>query len=114
MTDSSFTTSIIDYPCVLSLFGDDELIFLVNQQALQAELTNMICSEADRIIDSQGRIFSIEQCNNHIELVNTGTVATAEEVSVLLQRHEFAKSEVCLTKIQFTRVDEAINALAPQ
>ncbi|MBF4258736.1 DUF4144 domain-containing protein, partial [Vibrio anguillarum] len=46
-----------------------------------------------------------------INLVGNSVQISAEDASRLIQCHEFCRAEVCLTKIQFETVSDAIKCL---
>ncbi|CZF82872.1 hypothetical protein GCE9029_03493 [Grimontia celer] len=101
------------WPAILKLDGDDELLFIANQSQFEDEATDMIFSDEDILIDSEGASFLLSMANRQISLVPHTKHFNAIEASALIQAHEFCKAEVCLTKIQFPTVREAIAALAP-
>ncbi|CZF86174.1 DUF4144 domain-containing protein [Grimontia marina] len=100
------------WPAILKLEGDDELIFIASQSQLEGEVTDMIFSNEDILIDSEGASFLLSMENRQISLFRHTQRFNAAEVSGLIQAHEFCKAEVCLTKIHFPTVREAIAALA--
>ncbi|EHH2475308.1 hypothetical protein J7X08_004480 [Vibrio vulnificus] len=102
---------MISWPCILKLDGDDELVYLASDSDLNRECSNLIMCPNDRVIDSVGNTFSIVINDAEVNLVNEQVQVTAEQASKLIQSHEFCRSEVCLTKIQFESVFDAINCL---
>ncbi|WP_305813836.1 DUF4144 family protein [Photobacterium leiognathi] len=104
---------MVNWPCILKLDGDDELIYLDSEQQLLSECEDLILSQDDYVIDSQGFSYSISINNVSAELINNNTQLTVEEVTALIQSHEFSFAEVCLIKIQFVSVSDAIHALKP-
>ncbi|KHT57940.1 hypothetical protein RJ45_26160 [Photobacterium gaetbulicola] len=104
---------MIQWPCIFKLDGDDELLYLASEANLIAEFESLIWSDDDYLIDSQGQgykvreaqagTFAYEPCDNPLSV---------SQVTDLIQAHEFSKAEVCLTKIQFLSVSDAISALA--
>ncbi|USH04578.1 DUF4144 domain-containing protein [Grimontia kaedaensis] len=101
------------WPAILKLDGDDELLFIASQSQFEDEATDMIFSDEDMLIDSEGTCFLLSMKSQKILLVPHTKQFDAIEVSALVQAHEFCKAEVCLTKIHFPTVREAIAALAP-
>ncbi|EOD80025.1 hypothetical protein D515_01160 [Grimontia indica] len=101
------------WPAILKLDGDDELLFIASQSQFEDEATDMIFSDEDILIDSEGASFLLSMESRQISLAPHTKQFDAIEVSALIQTHEFCKAEVCLTKIYFPTVKEAIAALAP-
>ncbi|EKR8727597.1 DUF4144 domain-containing protein [Vibrio cholerae] len=104
---------MVNWPCILKLDGDDELVHLGSETDLNCECMDLIVSPSDRVIDSEGFVYSIAIVSDGsaVNLVGNSIQISAEEASRLIQRHEFCLAEVCLTKIQFETVAEAINCL---
>ncbi len=102
---------MINWPCILKLDGDDELIYLGSESAFQSECAGLIVSQADSVIDSLGFAYAIKSNGSDLTLVDKHVQITADDASKLIQRHEFCLAEVCLTKIQFETVSDAINCL---
>ncbi|EIJ0985303.1 DUF4144 domain-containing protein [Vibrio vulnificus] len=98
---------MVNWPGILKLDGDDELVYLGSEADLNCECLDLIVSPSDRVIDSEGFVYSIVSVN----LIGNSIQISAEEASRLIQRHEFCLAEVCLTKIQFETVAEAFNCL---
>lgn len=103
---------MIQWPCLIKLEGDDELLFIASEADLANELASLISSDDDVLIDSHGDVFKFQVGSN----LNTAFTAqhkalTLEEVTSLIQAHEFALAQVCITKIQFNSIHEAIQAL---
>ncbi|MEF2510148.1 DUF4144 domain-containing protein [Vibrio mimicus] len=104
---------MVNWPCILKLDGDDELVYLGSETDLNCECVDLIVSPSDRVIDSEGFVYSIAIVSDGstVNLIGNSIQISAEEASRLIQRHEFCLAEVCLTKIQFETVVEAINCL---
>ncbi len=103
---------MIQWPCLFKLEGDDELIFIDSEAELTKELASLIVSEEDIVIDSSGQVFKVEvdSCQGNAFIAQPNAL-TLEEFTLLIQAHEFSASQVCLTKIQFNTISEAIQAL---
>lgn len=102
---------MIHWPCILKLAGDDELIFIKNHDAFIADCGDMILQNEDRLIDSQGITFSIENTTSSLTLRPTDVKIDAAQASTLIQEHEFANAQVCIIKMHFTSVAQAIKAI---
>lgn len=103
---------MILWPCLFKLEGDDELIFLASEAELTKELEALIASSEDIVIDSVGQVFKIEEdsCRS-VSFIAERNALTLEDITELIQAHEFSLAQVCLTKIQFNSISEAIEAL---
>jgi len=104
---------MIQYPCILKLFGDDELIFLGSQGDLAHESESLILHKEDCLIDASGQKYLIKKDNTEaLNFIKVVTLLSTQEVTELIQSHEFSKAQVCLTKIHFKSVIDAINSLS--
>ncbi len=105
--------TLIQWPCLFKLDGDDELLYLESETALVAEFEALIWSDEDILIDSNGIGFCVQvDASGEFTYQAQSAAYTLEQVTELIQAHEFAKVEVCLTKIQFQSVEQAIASLA--
>jgi len=102
---------MVSWPCLLKLNGDDELIFLQTQQELALECNELIFSDDDYVIDSDGKSYIIKFSSDKLTLENKQTIFNLEQVTNLIRAHEFNKAEVCLTKIYFESIFQAIESL---
>ncbi|ENV5899827.1 TPA: DUF4144 family protein, partial [Vibrio parahaemolyticus] len=103
---------MIQWPCILKLEGDSELLFLASEQDLVLELEALIWSASDRLIDSGGQSYVVRDSTGSYDYEVDGKRLSLEFVTQLIQEHEFSKAGVCITKIQFSSIPEAIQALA--
>lgn len=105
--------SMVKWPCIFKLTGEDELMFFPSESVLIEELAPMMFSDEDILVDSNGTIFNvvIEQDKN-VSYTLLGNTLSIEEVTKLIQAHEFSKAETCLTKIHFRSIADAIAALS--
>ncbi|MBU2896738.1 DUF4144 domain-containing protein [Vibrio hepatarius] len=102
---------MVQWPCILKLEGDSELIFLASEQALSRELDCLIFSSSDCLIDGLGHTYQVKSCRFGYTLESQDRMLSLESVTEFIQEHQFAQAEVCLTKIQFTSIAEAINSI---
>lgn len=102
---------MITWPCILKLEGDDELIYLGSEHDFISECRALILTDDDRVIDSTGLSYSIELSAEKLALVKNGRVLVVDEVTHLIRANEFKKAELCLTKIYFSTISDAIGAL---
>ncbi|MGR5295357.1 DUF4144 family protein [Vibrio mediterranei] len=103
---------MVKWPCIFKLEGDPELMYLGSESALASELESLIWSSSDRLIDSDGHSFIICQASGRYTFELSDSILSLSEITQLIQEHEFSKAEVCLTKIQFASVEQAIQSLS--
>ncbi|WP_417869390.1 DUF4144 family protein [Vibrio furnissii] len=103
---------MVNWPALLKLDGDDELLYLASEIQFHHECDDMILGAADHVIDCQGQRYRIHRATNTLTLVADHTWYSAAEVSQLIQAHEFAAAQVCVTKIYFPTVEQAVKAMA--
>lgn len=107
------TLNTVMWPCLLKLEGDDELIYLQSHSELQTECQALIWEQEDYVIDSNGQTFGLQHDNaNHITLNPNNKTLSVEEVTTLIQSHEFSQAQRCIIKIHFSSVQQAVSALA--
>ncbi|MBT0088850.1 DUF4144 domain-containing protein [Vibrio alginolyticus] len=101
------------WPCLLKLDGDDELIYTHSQSDLDSECEALIFGQDDYVIDSNGNTFELKNngSNNTLLHLKERTLSV-EEVTSLIQSHEFSLAQRCIIKIHFTSVRQAVEALA--
>ncbi len=102
---------MIFWPCILKLDGDDELVYLGSERDFIAECRELILTVDDHVIDSTGLSYLIELKAEKLALVKTERILVVDEVTDLIRANEFKKAELCLTKINFLTVSDAINSL---
>ncbi|MGF1851777.1 DUF4144 domain-containing protein [Vibrio satsumensis] len=103
---------MIRWPSLVKLYGDDELIYVASKSDFQAECSDMILGEDDYLIDSEGNSYSLQSSSNQLSLAKRPEQYSLESVTKLIRNHEFQKAEVCLMKIHFPTIEEAILSLA--
>jgi len=102
---------MIIWPCILKLDGDDELVYLGSERDVILECRELILTVDDHVIDSTGLSYLIELKAEKLALVKTERILVVDEVTDLIRANEFKKAELCLTKINFLTVSDAINSL---
>jgi hypothetical protein len=102
---------MVTWPCVLKLDGDDELIYLDSEVDFISECRELILTDGDHVIDSTGLSYLIEIRADKLVLIKTGRVLVVDELTDLIRANEFKKAELCLTKIHFLTVSDAIKSL---
>ncbi len=117
IVDTNFNTHdseavMIRWPSLVKLDGDDELIYVASENDFQAECSDMILGEDDYLIDSEGDSYALQSSSNQLSLAKRPEQYSVESVTKLIRNHEFQKAEVCLMKIHFLTIEEAIQSLA--
>jgi len=102
---------MVYWPCILKLNGDDELIYLGSEVDFIYECRELIFSDEDYIIDSAGLSYVIELILGKLTLVRKKRIFIVNEVTELIRANEFSKAKLCLTKIHFLTVSDAIQSL---
>ncbi|MFT5716539.1 MAG: hypothetical protein ACI9T7_000716 [Oleiphilaceae bacterium] len=102
---------MVHWPCILKLDGDDELIYLSSYRDFIAECRELIFCDDDYIIDSTGLSYLIGSIAGKLALVKTERILDVNEVTHLIRANEFKKAELCLIKINFLTVSDAIKSL---
>ncbi|MBU2923462.1 DUF4144 domain-containing protein [Colwellia sp. 4_MG-2023] len=102
---------MISWPCMLKLDGDDELIYLDSFQKFNLECSELIFTDDDYVIDASGNCYLIKSISGMLDLIANDIRLSIDEVVKLVRAHEFNKVSVCLTKINFLTVSEAIHSL---
>lgn len=101
------------WPCLLKLDGDDELIYTHSQSDLDSECEALIFGQDDYVIDSNGNTFELKNNGSNTTLLHPKErTLSVEEVTSLIQSHEFSLAKRCIIKIHFTSVRQAVEALA--
>ncbi|NAZ92859.1 DUF4144 domain-containing protein [Vibrio toranzoniae] len=103
---------MINWPSLVKLDGDDELIYVASENDFQTECSDMILGDDDYLIDSEGDSYSLQSSSNQLSLAKRAEQYSVENVTKLIRNHEFQKAEVCLMKIHFLTIEEAIQSLA--
>ncbi|XQW86327.1 DUF4144 family protein [Thalassotalea piscium] len=103
---------MITWPCMLKLDGDDELIYLDSLCDFNLECGELIVNDDDYVIDSVGQCYLIKPLDGALELIKTNRILSVDEVTHLIRAHEFKKVSVCLTKIHFLAISDAIKSLS--
>ncbi|MEJ6123578.1 DUF4144 domain-containing protein [Vibrio sp. 2-Bac 85] len=106
---------MICWPCLLKLEGEHELIYLAYESEFIAECEELIVSDYDYVVDSNGLSyllkFSNKSNNSCVQLVDAERQLSKQEVTLLIREHEFSKANVCLTKIEFLTISCAVHSL---
>ncbi len=103
---------MIEWPALLKLEGDDELFYFHSEQECINEVKESILSDDDHLIDSKGHAFIVRADEeNRVLFVQSSKTYDLDEITQLIQKHEFNAAQVCITKIVFLSIEEAVSAL---
>ncbi|ARC94211.1 hypothetical protein B6A42_21635 [Vibrio coralliilyticus] len=106
---------MIQWPGLLKLEGDNELLYLASKDALTLEAEALILDSNDLVIDSEGKCFKLAtESSGQPELKKPHGTYGLADVTNLIQAHEFSKAQVCIVKIQFDSIHAAIESLRDQ
>jgi len=103
---------MIQWPCIFKLNGDAELMFMSSEIQLSNELDALIWDSSDRLIDVSGQCYAIKTAVKGYRYEPEGERLSLEAVTHLVREHEFSKAAMCITKIQFPSIQQAIMSLA--
>lgn len=97
------------FPAWLQFAGSPELLYLPDQATLLRSCNEELLLPDDRLIDSTGQSFSLDNPHQPIPQQQL----TLDTLVSLLQAHYFAEQQSCLSKIQPGTAQQAIAMLAP-
>ena len=98
-------------PCVLKLDGDAELMLFKTEMDFLSECQDLILDDNDYVVDSEGAGYRITFSLGQPTLVSNNQVMDVSAMTQLIQAHEFNKAEMCITKIHFSNISDAIRSL---
>jgi len=103
---------MIQWPCIFKLDGDAELMFFASEPLLHTELEALIWDNSDRLIDSSGQSFIVQYTEKGYVFEPVGPALSLKLITQFIQEHEFSKAQMCLTKIQFSTIQQAIESVS--
>jgi hypothetical protein len=104
---------VIKWPCIVKFFGEDELLYLANNKALYSDCKDCILNDDDYLIDINGNCYSLLQVLYSKEVTEPlMKIITLDEITQLIRLSEFSKASLCLSKIHFQNIAQAIQSLA--
>ena len=105
----SETYKFIQWPAIIKLHADDELIFVPDAVQFVSDVSLQLThvQAQDMLIDSNGAVYSIK--NSQIpELVRTGSMLSLDEVEELLRLHLSSNGTCCVSKFYAPSIREAL------
>lgn len=100
--------SQVQWPAVVKLHGEDELIFVANQSSfeLTPQLRAMRFQHQDVLIDSAGGVFNIG-VSYPLSLRLTDSTLSLDDVIALIRLHLASKDMCCVSKFYAHTIAEA-------
>lgn len=110
----SHTYPFVQWPAIIKLHADDELIFVADAAQLISDdaLKHMHVQEQDRLIDSNGAVYRISKAPT-ITLVKKDLVQSLDDVEGLLRLHLSNNGTCCVAKFYAPSIREAIMSVFP-
>ena len=105
---------MVEWPALIKLQGDDELLFFASQQAWtnSDEAQHGFFTDDDRLIDSQGDVFRfLLTPERRVGLHKTGEYVSKDELIALVKAHMSLIKACCVSKFYADTVSEAILAV---
>lgn len=92
---------MISWPAVIKHDGEDELIYIDSLEVWQndEEMLLYLFSERDVLIDSQGKVFSLPDVQQHLDDADILGQGTLENMLELARNHAALTGTCCVTKI---------------
>lgn len=106
----------IAWPAILHFSGDHELMFIASQTEWDADtcVHGGHYESNDRLIDSLGMIYSLNQRNNNFLTPQpTGRAASLAEIIALVKAHLSEQGSCCVSKLFAASITEAIEIAFP-
>jgi len=99
----------VQWPAIIKLQADDELIFVSDATQFAGDNTLQLThfQTQDMLIDSSGAVYSISKSQT-LDLVNTGLLLSLHDVEVLLRLHLSSNGNCCVSKFYAPSIREAL------
>lgn len=115
MSSNDLETAIISWPAMLIFDGDDELVYIENQAAWDADSDHHLATSFqpnDRLVDSTGRVFTLQsKLGKPTPIKLTPNALELNEVIDLIKRHQSQLGACCAAKLYFPTIYDAILSL---
>ncbi|MBF9002456.1 DUF4144 family protein [Vibrio nitrifigilis] len=99
---------MINWPAMIKLAGDDELLMVSNSKQLEQQLHALKLTDDDYLIDSKGCCFDLR---DGLDKADTIKQLTLDEVNLLIQSHSANEGGVCVSKTWFPSIESAIRSI---
>lgn len=99
---------LVQWPAIIKLHADDELIFIADATRFASDATLQLThvQAQDMLIDSSGAVYSISN-SQALELFRTGLSLSLHDVEVLLRLHLSSNGNCCVSKFHAHSIQEA-------
>lgn len=97
----------VEWPAIIKLDGDDELIYVADANAFLTDnfLQQTHFCKQDRLIDCSGKVYHLD---NNSTLTPTNDLLNLEEVEELLKLHLSNQGTCCVSKFHANSIREAL------
>ncbi len=108
----SETYKLIQWPAIIKLHADDELIFVPGAVQFAGDVAHQLThlQAQDRLIDSSGAVYHISN-RSALELIPVGVILSLDEVEDLLRLHLSSNGTCCVSKFYAPSIHEAIRSV---
>ena len=105
----SETYELIQWPAIIKLYADDELIFIPDAVQFASNVAFQLThvQAQDRLIDCSGAVYHISN-RPALELAPTGVMLSLDEVEDLLRLHLSNNGTCCVSKFYAPSIREAL------
>lgn len=109
---SSQLLKTIDWPSIIKLYADDELIFVRDVNAFENDetLRQTRLQKEDNLIDASGRVYRLSYTGS-LTLIPTADRMSLDEVVELLRLHLSNHGSCCVAKFDANSIREAITSV---
>ena len=107
-------TESIQWPAMIKYGGDDELIYIHDQQEWLSDddLSQFGYAAGDLLVDSTGRAFSLQaQPADRVEPVSTNEEVSPQQATEWIRNHFSVSGACCISKIHANSVAECLQML---
>jgi hypothetical protein len=104
----------INWPVLLKLAGEAELVYLADQSAWEAGADAFATTYTpdDQLIDAAGHVFSlVTDADGSVRPRAVATKLTLTEITDLVRAHESALGSCCVAKLSFGSITQALAAV---
>ena len=102
--------STIIWPAIVLHDDDPELTYIPDAAALAAQAAR--CEADDRLIDSEGRMFSLSCTKDALRPIPTGEVMGLEDFLGLVKAHAAQTGSCCVAKLYAPSIADAMAIVA--
>jgi len=100
-----------EFPAILRITDDDELIYLTDQQQLLQELQNSYQAEPPQLIDHNGRQFTVNSLPASPLASHFNGQISLPEFNQLVRKHLVARQQCCVLKIEIESLEQGFELI---